>query len=1192
MVYEIVKRNNLSERELEDIEHGRSIKRKVNEYCTVNMNWAGANEQIQVLPSQKQSYYHSYGGLNVKSDCFKKITYRNVYENIDIEYVIPEEKENGIKYNVVMHPGADPSKIKIVYSGDVKKIIKRKNGEVQIETTLCPIIEHLPLSFTEDGNKVESEFSLTNNTIGFQFPKGYEKTKKLIIDPWVSLLTTLSTNNYGYDVDYDFAGNLYVFGGITTYKIAKYDPSGVLLWTFSGVVAVPPWTSSGNYPYPLIGNFLVEKNTQRCYTGQGWVAAGTRIVRIDANGIYNNYITTANAFWNECWDLGVRCSTGEIIGFGGGDNSNNSGGLINTITGAVNPQSFNPGIPATPGQDVANNAIDDNGDVFVIFSSVQTPFLNNKLAKVNPTFNGNIWLAPSQYNSLVENSNKANYTGSGLPGGSSNGFNCLAVNASFLYYYDGFNLAAYNKINGVRVGFTTIAGQNVRSLGGIAVDDCNNVYVGADNLIRSFNFNGNAFTALPSVNVNAPSPNKFIYDLKLDRNTNLLYASGSGFAGVFTAINSLTCTNNQFTVTSNCNGNNSSIAVASVSTNIISPLISYTWSNPGGTISVTSNTTALTNTLNLTNGPYTVAIQINAPCGPVYVTTLNINCIQLCSVVATASTGCSQAGATTSLAISGISGYTPAPTFSWIGPSSFTSNLQNVNFLNSNSYGTYTVTVSNGICTFTTTVITTPVSQFTPVITNNSLKCFGDNSGTATVNINGGTAPFTYTWTSSPIQNNQNAIGLSAGVYTCTATDAFGCSFQATTSIIQPPPLGLVINSNQLISCVGSSVNLSGLINGGTTPYNFSWIGGPNTISYNVIEFTSGVYEYTLNILDANSCSISAVRSITFTNLALPIDVNSVITCFGSIATFTATGGANYNWLPSGAIGNTFSLVAVKDQTFMVLGNDNGCTGSAIANLIVNPLPTVTMNPEYDHGCAPFCTDLKCISTNFIVQFNWFVNDLLISSTGSIFHHCYDQTGTYKIDLSVTDNNGCKNIKKPIQITVHPKPQADFTFRGKLTEEDPEVYFTDQSYSNISNWFWYFGDGGEADQKNPEHRFKKAGMFNTFLVVTNDFGCKDTTQKFVHLKETSAFYIPNSFSPNGDGINDLFYAKSSGVIDFEITIFDRWGEKVFEAMDINKAWDGSYKGKPAKEDTYTWLVKVSLLEEKARSLSGTVTLIR
>ena len=117
-------------------------------------------------------------------------------------------------------------------------------------------------------------------------------------------------------------------------------------------------------------------------------------------------------------------------------------------------------------------------------------------------------------------------------------------------------------------------------------------------------------------------------------------------------------------------------------------------------------------------------------------------------------------------------------------------------------------------------------------------------------------------------------------------------------------------------------------------------------------------------------------------------------------------------------------------------------------------------------------------------------------------------------------------------------------------------------------------------------------MFNTFLVVTNDFGCKDTTQKFVHLKETSAFYIPNSFSPNGDGINDLFYAKSSGVIDFEITIFDRWGEKVFEAMDINKAWDGSYKGKPAKEDTYTWLVKVSLLEEKARSLSGTVTLIR
>src|SRR5581483_4691106 len=102
-------------------------------------------------------------------------------------------------------------------------------------------------------------------------------------------LSTLTSGNYGYDIDYDANGNLFVYGGVNQAKVAKYDPSGNLLWTFSGVIPSIPWTSQG-VGNSYLGNFIVNRLSGKTYIGQGYEpAGGARIVRLDASGNYDNW---------------------------------------------------------------------------------------------------------------------------------------------------------------------------------------------------------------------------------------------------------------------------------------------------------------------------------------------------------------------------------------------------------------------------------------------------------------------------------------------------------------------------------------------------------------------------------------------------------------------------------------------------------------------------------------------------------------------------------------------------------------------------------------------------------------------------------------------------------------------------------------------------------------------------------------
>ena len=549
LVYKFIKKYPLTEKIREDLEKGKKVHRKQDQVYYVKMNWLNANDSIQIIESEKQNYYFTYGGPEYNSYGYKKITYKNVYNNIDIEYTFNSESSHGIKYNIILHPGANPSDIKIVYTGDVNKIIEKK-GEIIIKTPVEDITEHAPISYYEDKQQVQSYLTLGNKIISYSFLDGCQHNKTLIIDPWVTTLSQLLTTNYGYDVDYDYNGNLFVYGGIAQTKVAKYDPNGNLLWVFSGSIPAIPWDSDGDL-YASVGNFIVNKKNNKTYVGQGAMATGgTRVIRLNQAGNYDNFITTAVANWRELWDMGFHCGSGKVFGLGGGTSGNTSGSLIDEVTGVVSPSNFT-GVPNT-NQDIVSNAIDDNGNIFVYFSNSISQSMNNTILRINQAFNGNFWIVPSTYTNFNELGNKASYVGLNI--NVSNGFNCLGVNNNYLFMYDGFNLAAYDKNTGAKIGFTTVAGLTPLEQGGIAADDCDNVYVGGNGNILCYHFNGSVFTAVINIPLGVATPNKYVYDIKLDRNTHTLFVSGSGFVGTYNASASSVC--GGISLVTSCTGNN------------------------------------------------------------------------------------------------------------------------------------------------------------------------------------------------------------------------------------------------------------------------------------------------------------------------------------------------------------------------------------------------------------------------------------------------------------------------------------------------------------------------------------------------------------------------------------------------------------------------------------------------------------
>ena len=514
---------------------------------------------------------------------------------------------------------------------------------------------------------------------------------------------------------------------------------------------------------------------------------------------------------------------------------------------------------------------------------------------------------------------------------------------------------------------------------------------------------------------------------------------------------------------------------------------------------------------------------------------------------------------------------------------------------------TYTVTVSdaNG-CTQNDTAIVVEPTAVTATISSTSSIC-GSSTAQAQANPGGGVGNYTYSWSTSPVQTTQTITNLASGTYTVTVIDANGCTDTASTNIVNTPPVvATVVPDN--ISCNGlcdGSASVTGVT--GTGPYSYNWSTGSTASS--ISNQCAG--QPFVTVTDANGCT----QTVTVTIVDPPVltsvaAANPATVCAGQSATLTVTPGGGtgaytYAWSAGGTTNTITVTPGVTTQYTVLVTDGEGCNTSTTVDVIVNPPPIVCLDVDLS-GCEPFCTQMtNCSPTAVNCIWDFGDGNTYNGCTPPVY--CYQTPGTYPVILTVTDANGCVNSSPATayEVIVTPKPVAAFIVdQPTVSVFEPYINFLDQS-TNAVSWFWDFRDGTTSTQQNPSHTFPDTGMYCVTQVVTNSDNCMDTTSFCVIIEPEFTFFIPNAFTPDGDGVNELFIGNGIGIAKHQMWIFDRWGNMIFTSGEsaspqTGVPWDGRASGgkELAQQDVYVW--KVALTDAFGRSYvyTGHVSLIR
>ena len=525
------------------------------------------------------------------------------------------------------------------------------------------------------------------------------------------------------------------------------------------------------------------------------------------------------------------------------------------------------------------------------------------------------------------------------------------------------------------------------------------------------------------------------------------------------------------------------------------------------------------------------------------------------------------------------------------------------------------ITDANG-CALTQTV--NVLSAVSPTITGFVIgqpKCFGMSNGSLTVNYSGGTSPYTVSW-ASPISVivpgltglSHSVTGIAAGVYTATVMDSYGCMNSMSVSVSQPSLLVNTVGTNTTI-CYGQSASIFSQGLNGTAPYTYTWTpsilvgAGPHTVS--PLAGTS----YSVYVTDANGCATSPQIITINVGPQLLISGSSSARCDGDTAligpsiTSPGNGGPySYAW-NTGSTTATISAIASFPSApnhYTVTIND-GCSlpASAVFTINVNPLPVISFSSNVLSGCAPLALTLTANSSGINDVYYW---DNPINAFGNPNSIVFADSGKYTITLVQTNTlTGCKaTLTKVNYIEVYPRPIASFIADPQsVSVLYPTINFQNTT-QGATSYNWNFGDASALGSTNtsvltnPNHTYSIVGSYGVFLVATSNKGCKDTAQLVVEITPDFVLYIPNTFTPDGNGLNDFFLPMGVGIDEnnYRMEVYDRWGELVFTSNNFSKGWDGSIKGnKIGEQAVYVYKIIVYDLQGNKHPFVGHITLL-
>ena len=514
----------------------------------------------------------------------------------------------------------------------------------------------------------------------------------------------------------------------------------------------------------------------------------------------------------------------------------------------------------------------------------------------------------------------------------------------------------------------------------------------------------------------------------------------------------------------------------------------------------------------------------------------------------------------------------PAFSYSWsptIGLSNANVSNPTVNIPNNTNLPitqTYTVSTtlmtSPGVCSTTDQVVVTVNPSFISNLTDTI--CDGS----------------TYFFNGTPIN--------SSGNYIDSLTTYSGCDSVVTLDIVFSN--NPTVTSPDLQLCLGDSTLL---IPSGATSYTWSptvnfvdnlgqmWV-NPTVTSNYVLQGTNleGCIDLDTVIVVVNPLP----------NIQLIVSDNSV--CFGSPVQFNASGGDSYSWTGQDLnmyIGDNQLINAVNSGMYVVIGTSvSGCTSSDSTFILVNPIPSISAIPESSEICFGEYVSFQILGADF---YQW-------SNGQSSTIYTYQPLISESLTIIGTTTFGCTDTTQ-VAVIVHPNPIADFILdRNLLTSDDPTITISNLSSGNLVN-LWDFGDGNQLvnSLNTIEYSYPfSEGDYLIKLTVSSIDGCMDSTEQLIQIKGDVIYYVPNCFTPDGDEFNNSFlpiFTSGFDPMNYELTIYNRWGEIVFVSENHLTAWNGSYNNMICPDGIYSYIIKYKIPDlDLFKYISGQINLIR
>jgi len=402
------------------------------------------------------------------------------------------------------------------------------------------------------------------------------------------------------------------------------------------------------------------------------------------------------------------------------------------------------------------------------------------------------------------------------------------------------------------------------------------------------------------------------------------------------------------------------------------------------------------------------------------------------------------------------------------------------------------------------------------------------------------------------------------------------------------------------------SIQLSGSFTGGTAPWRIDWspvmgLNYSNILNPKVLPVQSQLYYLQVSAgTGVSFCTAKDSILITvFPSLDLIVNQDTDKVCEGegvSLSANAGKGSASFQWSPitgvQSPVSPNTSVFPTQSGWYYILASEGQCQARDSVWISVNPVPDVAFTPTQLLGCVPFSLKINDLSSG-VASYTWDFGDQSPFSNEKNPIHEYNLPGEYQIRLWGRSSGAClDSLLYPTSIVVLPElkisalsdPPAPFL---DVLPQSAEIRFTSKG-DNIQSWFWDLGDGTLGTGAVIKHQYNYPGTYFVMLRAESSAGCVNTYQLGPYTLSLPEISIPNVFTPNGDGVNDLLFSGYTGDQNFNWIITDRWGVKQFESRNANEGWDGKdLNGQVVTEGVYFYSLTIG-----QRSFSGNISLIR